>query len=513
MGDVEERVTLASRYQLLRHLDAGGMGQVWAALDTGLGREVAVKTYPLPLDGSGGSAIGDSGPAALERFHREARAAAGISHPNVVTIFDFGVDGRTAFLVMELLPGPALGTHLHQRGPLPEPEAVALAGQVAAGLDAIHTAGITHRDIKPGNLVFDQHGLLRIVDFGIALEEAAGHRLTVGNEVLGSAPYLSPEQLSGGAGGPYSDLYALGCVMTTMLTGRPPFEAEHPLGVATQHVEVPAPRISDRVPVSAALDQLVDELLRKSPMERPGSAREVGERLAALVGSGGGAAVPAVPLVPVVPVVAPAPATAVPAQPTQAMAALGDSASRAETRREAARARRRRVLLLGGLAALALVAAVVVAVMLLGPRPGPTKGPDAATTPAASATEGTTPGTTPPTTTPTTTSTTTGATTSPTSTTTSARPTTSVPAPDASAALASLRSAVASATGNGYEGRSKDVMSQVEDLATHISDADALARVDTLARTVTDLSQQGHLSDSSYSAIMSAIADVRAAIT
>ena len=125
---------LAGRYQLLRPIGAGGMGQVWAARDSGLGRDVAVKTYPLPVEGSSGSPIGDSAPAALERFHREARAAAGISHPNVVTIFDFGVDGSTAFLVMELLPGPSLGAILHQHGPMPEPSVVALAGQVASWL-------------------------------------------------------------------------------------------------------------------------------------------------------------------------------------------------------------------------------------------------------------------------------------------------------------------------------------------------------------------------------------------
>jgi len=228
MSGMDAQILLVGRYRLDRRIGSGGMGHVWAAHDTVLGRDVAVKVQQFDPHGDW---------AAFERFVREARTAAGLQHPNVVTIFDSGTDGDTAFLVMELLPGPTLDGYVAQHGPLPEREAVALAGQVASGLAAAHGAGVVHRDIKPANLMFDARGTLKIVDFGIAhLAQTAAARLTAPNTVIGSPPYLSPEQLQGRPADERSDLYALGCVITTMLTGRPPFEAEHPLAFAHQHV-------------------------------------------------------------------------------------------------------------------------------------------------------------------------------------------------------------------------------------------------------------------------------------
>jgi eukaryotic-like serine/threonine-protein kinase len=148
----------------------------------GWGRDVALKVQQF-------DPAGDR--VALERFQREAQSAAGLQHPNVVTIFDSGIDGDTAFLVMELLPGPTLEAYVAERGPLPEREAVALAAAVASGLSAAHRAGVVHRDIKPTNLMFDTRGGLKIVDFGIArLAQTATSRLTATNTVVGSAPYL-----------------------------------------------------------------------------------------------------------------------------------------------------------------------------------------------------------------------------------------------------------------------------------------------------------------------------------
>ncbi len=272
MSGMDPQSLLAGRYRLDRRIGSGGMGQVWAAHDTVLGRNVAVKVQQFDPQGDR---------AAFERFVREARAAAALQHPSVVTIFDSGTDQRTAFLVMELLPGPTLDGYVAQHGPLPEREAIALARQVALGLAAAHGAGVVHRDIKPANLMFDAQGTLKIVDFGIAhLAQTAAARLTAPNTVIGSPPYLSPEQLQGRPADERSDLYALGCVVTTMLTGRPPFEAEHPLAYAHQHVTATPPRIRDRrQDVSPTLDALVAQLLSKSPQDRPQSAKAVLDRL------------------------------------------------------------------------------------------------------------------------------------------------------------------------------------------------------------------------------------------
>src|SRR5829696_1637315 len=241
---------LVGRYRLERLIGGGGMGRVWVADDTRLGRDVALKVQQF-------DPAGDR--VAFERFQREAQSAAGLQHPNVVTIFDSGTDGETAFLVMELLPGPNLENYVAERGPLPERQVVALAAQVASGLTSAHRAGVVHRDIKPANLVFDARGTLKIVDFGIArLAQTAAVRLTATNTVIGSAPYLSPEQIEGRPADERSDLYALGCVMMTMLTGRPPFEAEHPLAVMHQHVNAAPPPLSERRPgIDPALEALV----------------------------------------------------------------------------------------------------------------------------------------------------------------------------------------------------------------------------------------------------------------
>jgi eukaryotic-like serine/threonine-protein kinase len=263
---------LVGRYRLDQPIGAGGMGDVWAAHDMVLGRDVAIKTQELRADGDH---------ARLERFQREAQSAAGLQHPNVVTIFDSGADGGTAFLVMELLPGPTMEAYVAERGPLPEQEGIALTKGIAAGLGAAHAAGVVHRDVKPANLMFDARGTLKIVDFGIAhLAHTAATRLTATNTIIGSASYLSPEHVQGRRADERSDLYALGCVMTTMLTGRPPFEGEHPWSVMHQHVSVPPARIGDRRPgVCPALEALVAEMLSKSPQDRPSSASAVLDRL------------------------------------------------------------------------------------------------------------------------------------------------------------------------------------------------------------------------------------------
>ncbi|WP_158296434.1 serine/threonine-protein kinase [Nocardioides albidus] len=255
-------VVLASRYELRRPVGRGGMAEVWAAHDLTLRRDVAVKVV----------AVGQlADPTSLERFRQEARTAAQLTHPHLVAVYDSGVDeaAATAYLVMELLPGPSVREVVEERGPLPVAEALDLARQAAAALDAVHRAGVVHRDVKPGNLVLDGAGRLRLVDFGIArLAEMTSTGLTGTGQVVGSAAYLAPEQARGEPATAASDHYALGCVLMTMLTGEPPFTAEHPAGLLHQHVSVEAPRVSARRDVPADVDALVADLLAKDPVRR-----------------------------------------------------------------------------------------------------------------------------------------------------------------------------------------------------------------------------------------------------
>ena len=338
---------LVGRYQLGRQIGAGGIGQVWAAHDTVLGREVAIKVQQIDPDLDG---------PAFERFLREARSAAALQHPNVVTIFDSGTDEDTAFLVMELLPGPTLTGYLAQHGPLPEQAAVALAAQIASGLAAAHGAGVVHRDIKPANLMFDARGTLKIVDFGIArLTQTVTPQLTVMNGIIGSPPYLSPEGIDGRPVDERSDLYSLGAVLMVMLTGRGPFGGTHPLALLQQHLHAEPPQVRDRRPdIDPALNALVAQLLSKSPLDRPQSAQEVLNRL---TGSTFELPPPTAPV-----------STTVPTRLT----ARPSPPAKARRTRSAGRPRQRALLgagFLAGAAAMAVVAAVVLAMASRGGAP------------------------------------------------------------------------------------------------------------------------------------------------
>jgi eukaryotic-like serine/threonine-protein kinase len=253
---------LGGRYALAAVLGTGGMATVGRARDEVLGREVAVKVLSPPY-------AADPGFAA--RFEREARHAAAVSHPRLVTVFDCGVDGGTPYLVMELVTGRTLRQVLDEAGPLPAGQAAAIAAAVCEGLQAAHAAGLVHRDIKPANLI-PAGGEAKILDFGIARAEgtAAG---TATGIVLGTAAYLSPEQAAGRPAGPSSDLYALGCVLFEMLTGAPPFTAESAVGLACRHVhDDPGPASARRPGVPASLDQMTTRLLAKDPAARPADA-------------------------------------------------------------------------------------------------------------------------------------------------------------------------------------------------------------------------------------------------
>ena len=203
---VTDAGVLGGRYALRAVLGAGGMATVWRARDEVLGREVAVKVLSPPWAADAGF---------LARFEREARHAAAVSHPRLVTVFDCGVDGGTPYLVMELVTGRTLRQVLDAAGPLPAGRAAAIAAAVCEGLAAAHAVGLVHRDIKPANIIL-AGGEAKILDFGIARAEGSAAGTTAGI-VLGTAAYLSPEQAAGRPAGPQADLYALGCVLFEML--------------------------------------------------------------------------------------------------------------------------------------------------------------------------------------------------------------------------------------------------------------------------------------------------------
>jgi eukaryotic-like serine/threonine-protein kinase len=263
---------LGSRYVLLEVLGVGGMATVWRGRDEVLGREVAVKVLSPQYAADA---------AFRARFVREARHAAAVSHPRVVTVFDCGVDGMMPFIVMELVAGRTLRQVLDMAGPLPPDDAVAIAAAVCEALEAAHAVGLVHRDIKPANIVLSG-GEVKVLDFGIArLEGTAGG--TRAQTVLGTAAYLSPEQASGRQAGPQADLYGLGCVLFEMLTGRPPFTAESEVGVAYRQVHDDPGLPSARRPgLPVQLDWITSRLMAKNPADRPpGAAAARADLLAA----------------------------------------------------------------------------------------------------------------------------------------------------------------------------------------------------------------------------------------
>ena len=256
---------VAGRYRLDRRIGAGAMGQVWAATDERLRRPVAVKLVDLTLA---------SDPTVGERFKREAYATAQLSHPNIVTIFDAGTDGSTAYLVMELLAGQSVAEVVRTRGPLPVDEARRVAAEVARALEATHAIGVVHRDIKPANVMLSGSSV-KLLDFGIAqlAADAAHATLTAPASTIGTAAYMSPEQAQGLRAGPASDIYSLGCLLMTMLTGQPPFTGANAFQVAhAQIADTPPLASARRSDVPWEVDDLVRRMLTKDPAQRPGAA-------------------------------------------------------------------------------------------------------------------------------------------------------------------------------------------------------------------------------------------------
>ena len=269
--------TLAGRYELGQVLGRGGMGTVYRATDRLLGREVAVKLLPRP--------VAEHDPTTVARFEREARAAAGVRHPNLVFVYDTGVDDDERYIIMELVHGRGLDAVLRDAGgPLAPERAAAIAAAVADGLAHAHDAGVIHRDIKPANIMVGDDGAVKVLDFGIARSEGATS-LTQTATVIGTAAYLAPEVAAGRPADARSDVYALGCVLYAMLTGAPPFRGERIESIMHQHATA-APRspraANPRVP--AALSAFALAMLEKRPADRPGSMTEVRDGLAAFAG-------------------------------------------------------------------------------------------------------------------------------------------------------------------------------------------------------------------------------------
>ena len=259
------------RYVIERQIGSGGMADVYLATDQSLGRKVAIK---ILSDRYARDA------AFVERFRREAAAAASLRHPNIVTVYDRGEAMGTSYIAMEYLDGPTLKEEITRRAPLPEPEAINYATQALAALDAAHRQGVVHRDVKPHNMVLTDEGRLKVTDFGIA-RAANTQQMTEVGSIVGTAQYLSPEQARGLAVGPESDIYSMGVVLYEMLCGELPFTGESAVDIAMKQVSDTPPPLNRRNRlVSPAMEQVVMRALAKDPALRFASAKAMAEELA-----------------------------------------------------------------------------------------------------------------------------------------------------------------------------------------------------------------------------------------
>ncbi len=254
---------LADRYELIKKIGSGGMGNVYQARDNRLDRIVAVKILKSEFNNDENF---------VRKFRRESLAEASISHPNIVSIYDVGVDeidgGKFYYIVMEYVDGPTLKEFIKEHGPLSEKQAVNYTIQIAEALKVAHKNNIVHRDIKSQNIMITSDNRVKVTDFGIA-RMAGNTTMTVTNAVMGSVHYFSPEQARGQKVDYRSDIYSMGVVLYEMLTGEVPFDSENPVSVALMHVQNPMPRPSELNPVvSPQLDQIVLKMTSKKPQDR-----------------------------------------------------------------------------------------------------------------------------------------------------------------------------------------------------------------------------------------------------
>lgn len=278
---------LNNRYEIIEQMGKGGMAFVYKARDLMLERQVAVKV--LREDYS-------RDPAFQERFRQEAKAAANLAHPNIVTVHDFGLDNDQLFIVMELVPGTDLKTLLRKRGRFTPAEALPLMIQACAGIGYAHRAGLVHCDVKPQNLLVTPDMRLKVTDFGIARALATIKPDERSDIVWGSPQYFAPEQATGAAPSPASDVYSLGVILYEMLTGTLPFQATTATDLAYLHLEAQPPRISEMVPeTSPELEQILLKVLSKEPSQRYRTADQMGR---VLMNFGSARSAPALALTP-----------------------------------------------------------------------------------------------------------------------------------------------------------------------------------------------------------------------
>lgn len=278
-------VTFGGRYELDSRIAIGGMGEVWEATDHVIGRTVAIKILKDEY-------MGD--PGFLERFRAEARHAALVNHEGIASVFDYGEENGSAFLVMELVPGEALSTILERDGSLSTDKTLDIVAQTSAALQAAHAAGLVHRDIKPGNLLITPDGRVKITDFGIA-RIADQVPLTATGQVMGTVQYLSPEQASGHPASPATDTYSLGIVAYESLAGKRPFTGESQVAIAMAQINEQPPPLPPTVAVP--VQNLVMAMIAKKPEDRPASAAAVARAATALRRGDVAAAAAAVPTI------------------------------------------------------------------------------------------------------------------------------------------------------------------------------------------------------------------------
>ena len=278
-------LTFGGRYQLTSRVAIGGMGEVWEATDLVIGRTVAIKILKDEY-------LGD--PGFLERFRAEARHAALVNHEGIANVFDYGEEDGSAFLVMELVPGEALSTILERERVLSTDRVLDIVAQTASALHAAHSAGLVHRDIKPGNLLITPEGRVKITDFGIA-RIADQVPLTATGQVMGTVQYLSPEQASGHPASPTTDVYSLGIVAYEALAGRRPFTGESQVAIAMAQINEQPPDLP--ATVAEPVRNLVYSSIAKKPGDRPATAAHLARAAQALRRgdvNGAAASVPAI---------------------------------------------------------------------------------------------------------------------------------------------------------------------------------------------------------------------------